>query len=208
MCGRFALNVTETALRSHFHLTSGLVIQPRFNITPSTPIPIVKQVNNGVDFAEWGFVPSWYRTKPQKPGYINARMETLSEKPAFKSDFQKRRCLIPVTGYYEWKQFGEKKQPYYVHLSDEPIFAFAGIWSTWDTCAIITIKAPEFLQKLHDRIPAIVAPRYYEKWLSHGSRTQLTECLFPMSPDNTDVYAVTPRMGNPRFDDPICIHPI
>lgn len=209
MCGRFALNATEADLKSHFHLSQGFVARPRFNISPGTPIPIIKTLKAGVDFAQWGFMPSWYKTLPptQKQGYMNARMETLTEKPAFKSDFQKHRCLIPATGYFEWRKFNEKKQPYYVYLKNTPLFAFAGIWSSWDTCAILTMEAPPFLQALHERVPVIVSPAHYAAWLKPGLRANLQESVLTLQEEMVGVHAVSPRMNRPQFDEPMCIQP-
>lgn len=209
MCGRFALNATESALKSHFHLTSGLALKPRYNIAPSTPVPIIKTEGNGVDFARWGFIPSWYKEiSPSTKGHINARIETLLEKPTFKSAFLKHRCLIPATGYFEWRHFGEKKQPYYVTLKNQPIFAFAGIWSSWETCAIITMEAPDFLQTLHERVPAIVSPEHYKTWLQPTPLKEVTPYLLSVAQEAVSVYAVSPRMNNPQFDDRLCIQPL
>lgn len=210
MCGRFALNVSESSLKAHFHLTSGLVLHPRYNISPNSSIPIIKTWENGIDFARWGFVPSWHKEPPTAAtrGHINARGESLLEKPTFKTAFQKQRCLIPATGYFEWKHFGEKKQPYYVYLKNQPMMAFAGIWSSWDTCAIITMEAPAFLQKLHERVPAIIAPDHYAAWLHQGVIADPSHCWLSLTEDSVGVYAVTPRMNNPQFEDPLCIAPL
>lgn len=209
MCGRFALNTTEAALKAHFHLSSGLVLHPRYNIPPSLSIPIIKTWRKGVDFARWGFIPSWFKDSPTaSTGHINARLESILEKPTFKEAFQTQRCLIPATGYYEWRTVGKKKQPYYVYIKDQPLFAFAGIWSRWDTCAILTMDAPPFLQGLHNRFPVIVSSDHYAAWLHVGKLPSSADCLLAIKEENIGVYAVSPRVNNPRFDDLLCIQPL
>lgn len=218
MCGRFALFASEQQILSHFHAEKGFSMRARYNIAPTQTIPIVKNGAKQVDFCRWGFIPAWAKADMQNTdglplAHINARLESLHEKPTFKTAFQKQRCLIPASGYYEWRTIANRKQPYFIYLKEEPLFAFAGIWSTWRapdgqeiaTCAIITIEAPDFLQKIHQRMPAIISPRHYKNWLSQSGKENPQTMLISLEESRVDLRAVTPRMNHPRFEGIECI---
>jgi putative SOS response-associated peptidase YedK len=212
MCGRFALYAKEEEIISHFSLSTGFSMKPRYNIAPTQTIPIVRKLHHPIDFFRWGFIPFWEKaqsTPPLPVGYINARIETAAQKPAFKRAFEKQRCIIPATGYYEWRTINAKKQPYYIHFPDEPLIGMAGIWSMWKdergiehgTCAILTQEAPEKLQSLHPRSPVILQSAAYEAWLSASKEETL-------SLENISVQAVTPRMNRPDFDTSAILIPV
>ena len=123
MCGRFALHAKENEIISHFSLSTGFSMRARYNIAPAQMIPIVRQLHGPLDFYRWGLIPAWEKAREKNvipTGYINARIETVSEKPSFKRAFQSQRCVIPASGYYEWKTMGARKQPYYVSFTHHP----------------------------------------------------------------------------------------
>ena len=136
MCGRFALFASENDIIAHYRLSKGFSMRARYNIAPSQTIPVITHLGKQVEFFRWGFIPAWAKSKdtmdPTIPaGFINARWETLDEKPAFKKAFTAQRCLIPSNGFFEWRTISAKKQPYYIHLADQSLISFAGIWSVW-----------------------------------------------------------------------------
>src|SRR6266496_661327 len=163
MCGRFTLR-SPGRLKSDGACASNLQFEPRYNIAPSQTILAIADFGHGIELSSlsWGLVPSWSN---DGKGFINARCETLEAKPSFSESFQRRRCLIPADGFFEWKRSGRIKQPYYFQLEDESPFAFAGIWDRWKkdatsitSCAIITTAANGLVSPLHGRMPAILQP--------------------------------------------------
>lgn len=176
MCGRYAVHSLISDLQSHFGLFDPVSFSPRFNAAPSMSLPIVRTQDDRRELAlcQWGFVPHWMKSRP-KTRPINARSETAAEKPFFRTSVRRRRCLIPANGFYEWKQSGSPKQPWYFRLADAEIMAFAGLWDSWihdgktlDTFAILTTAANATLQPVHDRMPVILDPPAYDNWLNAG----------------------------------------
>ncbi|TAK82772.1 MAG: SOS response-associated peptidase [Betaproteobacteria bacterium] len=168
MCGRYALHSNPDAVALEVGLDSPPDFTPRYNIAPMAPVLIVKR--DGAALARWGLVPRWSSDPAIGMKLINARAETLGEKPSFRDAYHRRRCLIPANGFYEWKRQGELKQPYYVHPADGALFAFAGLWDTWrdtHTCTIVTTEANATMRAIHDRMPVIIAREHYAGWL-HG----------------------------------------
>src|SRR6201996_234502 len=175
MCGRFVITTPPAALRQAF----GYVEQPdfprRFNIAPTQPIPIVSIENGARHFrlVRWGLIPTWVKDPRKFTLLINARSETVLEKPAFKNAFKRRRCLIPADGYYEWHTSGDRKRPYFIHRYDDQPIGFAGVAETWmgpngeeiDTVAIVTTAASADLSVLHHRVPVTIRPGDFERWL-------------------------------------------
>lgn len=217
MCGRFALFADENEIVSHFHLSVGFSMRPRFNIAPTQIIPVVTRLHGPIDFFRWGFLPPWEKgaSTTMPTGYINARVETIAEKPAFKKAFASKRCLIPASGYFEWRTIGRKKQPYFVYLKDQSLLGIAGIWSVWQddsnqmhsTCAILTQEAPECLKPLHERSPVVIQQAHYQEWLAPKAlnNEQIIEHSLKFDSEQTGVRAVTPRMSRPDFEGPECI---
>ncbi|MGE3319353.1 MAG: SOS response-associated peptidase [Candidatus Berkiella sp.] len=215
MCGRFALFASEQDIVSHFKLKRGFFMQPRYNIAPTQTIPVVLAPSQQIDFYRWGFIPSWHKKQIEIPkGHINARIESIQEKPTFKQAFTQSRCLIPANGYYEWKAINNRKQPFFVQLTEAPLFAFAGISSIWQTqtgemimsCAIITMPAPAFLQRLHERMPVILSPENYSFWLAKENRIEdISTYLAAMQPDKIKIIPVSARMSHPQFEGIECI---
>ena len=176
MCGRYTLAKPLKGIDSHFGpLHINLEYRPSYNIAPSQLSPVV--INNSdqreMTAMKWGLVPSW--AKDEKMKFINARSETVHEKPSFKSSLRNKRCLIPADGFIEWR--GTEKQPYYIYLKDQALFAFAGLWSTWNnpkgeslnTYSILTTAANEKLTPIHARMPIILPSEKYESWLAPDS---------------------------------------
>lgn len=218
MCGRYTLRKTEMELAAMLAVIRH-VMTPRFNIAPSQQVPVCRVGPGGqLEYCEmrWGLIPHW--SKDSKPGYstINARAETVKSKPAYRTPFRRQRCLIPVDGWYEWQQTGARtKQPYFFHRSDEQLFFFAGLWDHWegrdaeqpiDSCSIIVTQANKTVQAIHDRMPVIVKPAYYDEWLDPQSDTdRLEQLLRPYGGHDLHYYAVKLTVNNPRFDGPTCI---
>ncbi|HET9843284.1 MAG TPA: SOS response-associated peptidase, partial [Gammaproteobacteria bacterium] len=166
-----------------------------------------------LQFMEWGFIPSWTNKNVQTPSrYINARCETLHEKVTFKDSFRKRRCLIPASGYYEWKLIKNKKQPFYLHAPEFPILAFAVIWDSWknsnfeikETVAIVTKSADQFMD-LQERSPIVIPSDFYAQWLDPLTPLDsLLSLLLKTQPHFTS-YPVSTRVNNPKFEDSSCL---
>lgn len=205
MCGRFSLTASVEGLISHFGLTRSLYMSPRYNIAPQEMIPVIRN-SKEVDFLKWGFKPNWFTDPQSEKGFINARSETILEKPSFKRAFEKRRCLIIADGYYEWKIIGRIKQPYYIKRKDSQVFAMAGIWED-ESCAILTTDANALIAPFHDRMPVILTEKNYENWLNASSPIQsiIMPLLTPTLSETLQIYPVTTRVNNPNHDSPECI---
>jgi putative SOS response-associated peptidase YedK len=184
-----------------------LPFEPRYNIAPSQKIIAVSDFGRGPEARVflWGLVPSW---STDGKGFINARAETLEERPSFSESFRLRRCLIPADGFYEWKRSGKEKRPFYFQLNDESPLAFAGIWDTWSnrdemvtSCAIITTAANDLIRELHDRMPAILLPDAHEAWLDRRTnRTELLRMLTPYPATRMKTYPVSRSVNSPDCD--------
>jgi putative SOS response-associated peptidase YedK len=175
MCGRFVITLPPAALRQIFDYAEQPNFPPRFNIAPTQPIPVVMIENGARHFRlmRWGLLPAWVKDPRKFTLLINARSETLLEKPAFKNAVKRRRCLIPADGYYEWQASGPRKRPYFIHRRDGQPMGFAGLAETWvgpngeelDTVAIVTTAASADLAVLHHRVPVTIAPGDFDRWL-------------------------------------------
>lgn len=209
------------SLQTHFQLDiipDGFVTA-RYNIAPTQPVAVITNTApKTLTLQKWGLIPSWSKDPSIASSLINARAETLYEKPSFRTAFKRRRCLIPATGFYEWgKGEGKTKQPYYIHLADNQIFAFAGLWETWhspdsdmiETCTIITTEPNDLIRRLHHRMAVILDPPDYELWLSPDELppSALMPLLKPYPPENMRYYPVSPLVNNVRNDSPACIKP-
>ncbi len=219
MCGRFTLYTPEKDIREALHAHEGawLDLMPRFNIAPSQDIPIVRQASLGNELvlARWGLVPSWSKEPNTRYSTINARIETVAEKPAYRNAFKSQRCLIPTNGFYEWKLINGRKIPHYVHMKKNALFAFAGIWEHWegkegafDSCSIIVKPASDVIRPLHERMPAIIAPAHYDQWLDSRitDKDELTVYLNSAPSELLRYYPVSTRVNSPKFDSEECLY--
>jgi putative SOS response-associated peptidase YedK len=217
MCGRFIFTdpAKIKALMPDADIDQlKIEFAPNYNIAPTLNIPaVLNDGSNKVRLIRWGLVPSW--AKDISIGYkmINARAETLTEKPAFKRLIKNRRCLIFAEGFYEWKKQGHTKQPYFIRMKDARAFAFAGLWDLWEkdgdaliTGTIITTDANTLIADIHERMPVILAPDSYEAWLGNGSRDVLS-LLKPFSSKQMEAYPVSRLVGSPANNLPDNISP-
>ena len=220
MCGRYNLITDAQAFIDAFQVINRLDWQPRYNIAPSQAVPAIRQEEDGrkAVLLRWGLIPHW--AKDEKFGYrtINARAETVDTKPAYRAAFNRRRCLIPATGFYEWRQMQGYKQPYNIRLKDQQVFAFAGLWERWqspegkavESCTIIVTEVNEDVKSIHDRMPVILKPDDYGVWLDPGMQdtSPLKALLKPYPADRMDYWPVNRRVGSPANDDPALIEPL
>lgn len=222
MCGRFALPIPAKSLAEHFSSNEFPGYEPRYNIAPTQYIPgIIKDQASGERLMKpfhWGLIPSWAKDRKIGTKLINARAETIAEKPSFRSAFMKRRCLVPASGFYEWKKLEHGKQPYYIRMLDEKPFAFAGLWEQWrgepegpvDSCTIITTEPNELLRQLHNRMPVILNPGDYDDWLDpdNNDKSALQHLLKPYPPGLMTSFPVSRHVNKPVNNDPACIQPV
>ncbi len=215
MCGRFTLSSSEDQLRDLFQLFEIPSPQKKFNIAPTDDVLIViGEEKRKMLSATWGLIPSWSKDKTIQSATINARSESVFEKPAFKTSFKERRCLIPASGFFEWKKNGPLKQPYLYGLREDTLFAFAGIYAHWTSaegekilsCSILTTSANDFISPLHDRMPVILEPKDYDTWLKapYDQNTLLDLCG-PYGSQKMTSYPVNPRMNNVSFESPLAL---
>ncbi len=218
MCGRFNQTASGEEVAEAFSLDEAPELSPRYNIAPTQPIAVVgiqpKTGRRGLAMLTWGLVP---RTSlGGERGFINARAETAWEKASFREAFLKRRCLVPATGFYEWQKLDAKrKQPWAIRLASGGVFAFAGLWEppaaggTTPTCAILTTEPNEIAREIHDRMPVILDPADYARWLDPAVRVaaEVRPLLRPFPADRMTAIPVTNAVNNPSFDDPACLAP-
>ena len=221
MCGRFTLRTPTGELVEQFRLGLAPQLEPRFNIAPTQRVSTVRIApEDGQRFLSlmrWGLIPAWSKDPSIGARMINARAETVAEKPAFRAAFKRRRCLVPADGYYEWKKAGSRKLPHYIRMRDDRPFAFAGLWETWqaadgaedpiETCTIITTEANELSRPIHDRMPVILGPADFDLWLDPKvlDREKLESLLRPFASAAMIAHRVTTHVNNVRHDDPACV---
>jgi putative SOS response-associated peptidase YedK len=219
MCGRFTLTKAADVVAELFELDEVPSLEPRYNIAPTQSVPAVRRLKDAAQrqlaMLHWGLIPFWAKDRDIGSRLINARAETLSEKPSFRNALKSRRCLIVADGFYEWKKLDEGKQPYYIRLRDGRPFAFAGLWERWndpaegavESCTIITTEPNELMKTLHNRMPVILPQNAGDRWLdpkSDGDKS-LSELLIPYDADQMEAYPVSRRVNNPKNDVPACI---
>ena len=222
MCGRFTLFEADKILSKEFGVSGVPPLSPRYNIAPSQPIAAVRTPHTGAGrelaLLRWGLIPSWSKDPAIGNRLINARAETVQEKPSFRNAFRRHRCLIPTNGFYEWQRQERGKQPYFVRMRDERIFAFAGLWDRWEspddgvieTCAILTTAANAVLAAIHGRMPVILPQAEYARWLDPALKDpdSLSPLLVPFPPEEMLAIPVSPRVNAPSTDDEKCIAPL
>jgi putative SOS response-associated peptidase YedK len=222
MCGRFTLVTRRDDLARELGIPREAIpedLTPRWNIAPSQLVPIVRQ-DEEVRMAlfQWGLVPSWAKDPKIGNRMINARAETIAEKPSFKGPFRAKRCLVVADGFFEWTAAGKgPKTPYYIRMKDGRPFTFAGLWSRWKTpdggelltCTIITGEPNGLISEIHHRMPIILPPEHRAAWLDPDQRDEefLLALLRPYDPDEMTMHPVGPWVNSPAHDDPRCIEP-
>lgn len=223
MCGRFTLIIKDSEIASAFSVQTPKMSLPRYNIAPTNPIPFIfydeeTQTRECVQ-GEWGLVPNWSKNPfAQTARFVNARSETIKEKSSFKDLFKFQRCLIPASGFYEWKTLpNHSKQPYYFYIKDVDFFCFAGLWEMTSisseqmkfTVTIITTEANEEIQPYHSRMPVIIDPVYYPDWLGENAdpTIDLQDLLRTRNINNLICHAVDRHVNSSQFDHPSCIKP-
>ena len=216
MCGRFTIDIPPELLFELFGLAEFPRITPRFNIAPTQQVPVIRRYGDGqnhLDFLHWGLIPSWAQDKSIGSKMINARSETVTEKPAFRQAIRYRRCLVPSSGFYEWLTEGKEKQPWYIHLKDGSPMVFAGLWETWksaegevvESCTILTTASNRLVAPLHDRMPVILHPDEYRTWLERTTTdpTGLKKMFQPYPADLMEMWPVSSavnKVGNDSAD--------
>lgn len=222
MCGRYTLSKPAAVLAQTFHLDNVPDLAPQYNIAPTQIVGAVLYNSDTArsEFQQlrWGLIPCWSKDLGMGAKLINARAETVAEKPAFRSAFKHRRCLIVADGFYEWQKLEDKKQPFYFHLQDGKPFGFAGLWEQWESpegekifsCTIVTTEANKLLQPLHERMPVILQPHDYDLWLDPQVKTaeRLQPLLHPYSSEAMTAYPVSTAVNNPKHNSPDCIKPL
>lgn len=225
MCGRYTLTVPDPdVVAQTFDLqTAPADLTPRYNIAPTQPVAtIVKNPDGNNEFVwmRWGLIPSWAKDPAIGNKMINARAETLSEKPAFRTAYKARRCLVVADGFYEWQKNADgSKTPYYIRLREADVFGLAGLWEQWKnpetgelvkSCTIVTGEPNDLIKSLHDRMAVILPRSEYATWLNPKITDvrQLQPLLQPYPAESMVAFPVSPRVNNPRYDAPDLIDPV
>jgi putative SOS response-associated peptidase YedK len=222
MCGRFTLTIDPYHLQQAFPwavIPNDLT--PRYNIAPSQPVAVIPNTGeNALSMYKWGLIPSWSKDPAIGDRMINARSESLAEKPSFRNAYRRRRCLILADGFYEWKQNpgSKSKQPVYIRLNDGRPFAFAGLWELWHSpdgseirsCTIITTQPNSLLEPIHTRMPVILHTDDYKQWLATDDQRpdQLNQLLVSYPADEMVAFPVSKMVNSPEYDSPETIKPI
>ena len=219
MCGRYMLTTPVDALRQLFLFTQRPNLPPRYNIAPTQDVPIVRRASDGAGreliTVRWGLVPYWAADPKIGNRLINARGESVARTAAFREAYQRRRCLVPADGFFEWQKSGSARVPLLVRRRDHAPFAFAGLWercpqpggAVLRSCTIITCPPNELVAPVHDRMPVILAPEDYARWLDPAQADGRT-LLKPYPAAELEAFAVSPRVNTPQHDDPECIAPL
>ena len=220
MCGRYSLHTHPEVIALYFKLGLMPDITSRYNIAPSTKVLIVRQdLEKGrvAYLYRWGLIPAWAKDPAIGNKLANARGETVADKPSFRSAFKRWRCLIPASGFYEWKALKSVKQPYYIRPVGADLFAFAGLTERWNgpdgpvySCAIITTEANELMRGIHNRMPVILRPEDHAAWLDPGNQAtaKLKELLKPCPAGALAAHPVSTRVNTPKNDQPALIEPV
>ena len=220
MCGRYASSRGAEDLASYFEVdeVDEQVLAPTWNVAPTDPVYAVVQRGDvrQLRVLRWGLVPSWSKDAKGAARMINARRETVGDKPAFRAAYQRRRCLLPADGYYEWQRDGARKQPWFLRPRDGAPLVMAGLYEIWTppegerlwTCTILTTDAPDELGHVHDRTPLLVRPGDWVRWLDPALDEPGRDLLVPGTPGVLDAWPVSDAVGNVRHDGPELVRPV
>lgn len=218
MCGRFSIAAPAGPIENRFDVEIGFNYTPRFNCAPTQNIPVISNREPGVlSLYRWGLIPVWAKDKKIGNSLINARAETITEKPAFKNSFRRKRCIVPADGFYEWKRTAAKqKTPYRITMKDEGLFAMAGIWDSWKdeegeiihSFSIITTTPNGLMQGIHDRMPVILERKDEKTWLQEKDPDVLIKLLKPFPPELMKAYPVSTLVNSPANDIPEVMAPV
>ena len=221
MCGRFTLQISPELLAEIFGLSEMPVFPARYNIAPTQQVAVIRSTADGrnrLDFLRWGLIPSWAKDPSIGSRMINARCETVHEKPAFRHAIKFRRCIVVASGFFEWLQEESRKVPLYVHLKDSSPMCFAGLWDHWkssegetiESCTILTTSSNKLIAPLHDRMPVILHREEHRLWLNREvTDPEKLKQLYQAYPaDLMEIYPVSPLVNSPRNDLPELIKPI
>jgi putative SOS response-associated peptidase YedK len=222
MCGRFTLLSRPVTVQDQFALEEAPLFAPRYNVAPTQDVAVVRfdcEANHReCVFLRWGLVPTWANDASIGYRLINARSETVATKPAFRSAFRRRRCLLVADGFYEWKTQGRKKQPYHFKLCGGEPFGIAGLWESWqpigekslETCTLLTTAANDIVRTVHDRMPVVVPASAYPLWLDPAEHTPdyLLTLLVPYPAEQMEARAVNPIVNSARHEGPDCLEPV
>jgi putative SOS response-associated peptidase YedK len=223
MPSRIVVTATETELTTLFGLSRAAtdpepVLAPRYNIAPPASIPVVRMVDGGRRLAElrWGLIPHW-NTDPALKAHVNARSETVVQKPSFRTSFRSRRCLVPASGFYGWKPGARRKQPYYFRPTGGGLFVCASIWDRWDgpdglveTVAVLTMPANALVQPTDERMPVVLDPEHFGDWFDPDEKraAKLLERLTPFPVERMERWPVSTRVNSPAEDDADLLTPV
>lgn len=222
MCGRYSQRQSAEIIAQAFQVDNVPPLKPRYNIAPTQSVPTILQLststNRQLKMLHWGLIPSWAKDSKMGSKLINARAETVAEKPSFRSAFRQRRCLVLADGFYEWQQQEDKqKQPFYFRMSDEHPFAFAGLWEHWEdkntgktieSCTLLTTEPNELMQSVHNRMPVILEPKNYDIWLDPEVKNPelLQPFLHPYPAEKMTSFPVSKAVNKPSNDTAECIN--
>jgi putative SOS response-associated peptidase YedK len=218
MCGRYCITSAPEAIRALFRYPDRPNFPPRYNVAPTEPVPIVRLTEGERRFglARWGLIPSWVKDPKRFALLINARGESVNDKPAFRNAMKRRRCLFPADGFYEWKVEGGRRRAFHARRPGGGPLAFAGLWETWigpngeelDTAAIVTTHANKEMGRVHHRAPVIVPPEQFDLWLDDRADPRLAEQLIGPPPDGSmEVYEVSAAVNKVANDTPDLVEP-
>ncbi|WP_136606380.1 SOS response-associated peptidase [Paenibacillus dokdonensis] len=220
MCGRFTLIVSLEELMLRYELDPGHSVpyhRPQYNIAPTQMVLSIIHDGSRLRLGElkWGLVPSWAKDSTMGSRMINARSETLIEKPAYRLPFERKRCLIPADGFYEWQKTGNGKRPYRIKLKSSELFSMAGLYDIWvredgsklATCTVITTQPNSLMEPIHDRMPVILRPEDELRWIERGAvnTEELQELLIPYPAGEMEAYPVSSTVNSVKNDSPLCI---
>ncbi|MDQ7092741.1 SOS response-associated peptidase [Desulfosporosinus sp. PR] len=220
MCGRFSFVALVDIIERFRLIQFEFDFVPRYNIAPSQPVPVVirQDGKNSLHLFKWGLIPYWAKDASIGDKLINARAETLEEKPSFRGLLARKRCLIIADGFYEWKEEGRRKKPYRITLQDGKSFAFAGLWDSWlspagqtiNSCTIITTTSNKLLEPIHHRMPVILPQDKESLWLDESVtyNQEIKELLRPFPAEQMVVHEVSTLINSSRYDGPECVFPI